>query len=99
MSRTIKDKPSKILHEPWDKDRVLIGPLYRYIWRSTTKTKKKKQVDTEWHWMTTPGHWIRLKMNKPQRRKAHIWEQKVLISDIEEIDHPNVSRKPHVYYW
>lgn len=70
MSRTYKDKPAKVRLEPWDKDG------YGYIWLPTTKTKKRKEVDTKDHWMSTPSAWTRLMMNRPQRRASHLWEKK-----------------------
>lgn len=118
MSRTYKDKPNKLKFEPWDKDRVdyilyyhkyinLLGeadsfPVRRSIQVPTTKTKKRKVVDTEDHWMSTPSEWTRIMMNKPQRREGSLWEREVVkcqVSDLEEVDKPSVSRKPHIYYW
>lgn len=109
MSRTYKDKPSKFKYEPWDKDRYLlktnVGDYfhhYNYLWTKTTKTKKRKEQDTEWHWMGTPSDWTRLMMNKPQRRAGTLWEREVVkcqVADLEEVDKPSVSRKPHIYYW
>ena len=72
---------------------------YRWLKTKTTKPKRKKREDTEDHWMTTPSWWTRLMMNKPQRRRAHVWERKALFEDIEETDPPGVSHKPHWYYW
>ncbi len=70
-----------------------------YIFGKTSKTKKRKNQDTEWHWMTTPSWWTRLNMNRPQRREGHLWERKVLLEDVEEADPPGVGRKPHIYYY
>jgi hypothetical protein len=100
MSRTLKDRPSKIKHEPWDKDRVRYWDDCNYMCYQlpTTKTKKRKEVDTEDHWMTTPGWWVRLTMNRPQRREVHLWERKALFSDIEELIQP-AKKVGHVYYW
>lgn len=61
--------------------------------------KKKKKVNTEHHWMSTPSAWTRLMMNRPQRRAGRVWERKVLFEDLEETDSPGVGRKPHIYYW
>ncbi len=109
MSRTLKDRPSRVQHEPWDKDRSPIYTEYKgcilrysYILNKTTKTKKRRKVDTEWHWMSTPSWWTRLMMNKPQRRAGSIWERKAVLTDFSsllELDTPGVGRKPHVYYW
>lgn len=66
------------------------------------KTKKKKRVDTEWHWMTTPGWYISEFMNRPQRARGRAWEHKVVntaIEDLDTLDTPSVGRKPHLYYW
>lgn len=70
-----------------------------YLPTKTTKPKRRKVVDTEWHWMATPSWWTRLTMNKPMRRKGRIWERKVLFQDLEFADPPGVSKKPHVYYF
>lgn len=77
-------------HERW---------ITRRLETRTTKPKRKKRKDTQDHWMSTPSWWTRLMMNKPQRRRGHVWERKVLLEDIEETDPPDVSHKPHVYYW
>ena len=104
MSNTIKDKPSRVLYEDLHKDQEHVGP-FNWIHLPTTKTKKKKRVDTEWHWMSTPSWWTRLMMNRPQRRKSKTWEQNIrkLPSLTEEAlldqDFPSVSKKPHQYYW
>ena len=104
MSRTLKDKPYKLKHEPWDMDRVRYWEdcNYRCYQLPTTKSKKRKEVDTEDHWMGTPGWWIRLMMGKPQRRAGRMWEHeaaKVTGDSLEDLDTPNVSRKPHIYFW
>ena len=102
MSRTFKDKPSKLKHEAWDKDTIRVedtGTKWSYrIHLPTTKTKKRKEVDTEEHWMTTPGWWVRLMMNKPQRREVHLWERKALFSELEELIQPG-KKVAHIYYW
>jgi hypothetical protein len=73
---------------------------YNYLWTKTTKTKKRKEQDTEDHWMTTPGWWIHLLHTRPQRRKYHTQEIAVLkLNDLEEVDFVNYKRKPHWYYW
>jgi hypothetical protein len=106
MSRTYKDKPSKFKYEPWDKDRISFSYIedgyfyYGSMYGKTTKTKKRKEVDTEWHWMGSGPSWFkRMFMNVPQRRAGRIWERKVLFEDIEETDAPGVSHKPHIYWW
>jgi len=77
-SKTLKDKPDKLKHDRYDKDVIKIpGTGYYHIWAKTTKPKKKKTQDTEWHWMSTPSWWIRLFMTKPQRRAGSLWEREV----------------------
>ena len=101
MSRTYKDKPSKLRHSHYrnDKDFVCVDGMYLYELKlPTTKPKKRKEVDTEWHWMTTPSWWTRLMMNKPQRREVKLWERKALISDLEDLIEPGKKYK-HVYFW
>lgn len=102
MSRTYKDKPSKLRFDSYMKDIVRVEGTFKYIYLPTTKTKKRKKSDTEDHYMSTPSIWTRLMMNKPQRREGSLWEREVVktqLSELEELDKPNVSRKPHVYYW
>lgn len=77
----------------------------RYWFRELpgAKTKKRKEIDTNWHWMgSTPSWWTRMMMNRPQRREAHLWErevEKTPFEELEEVIKPNVSHKPHKYYW
>lgn len=97
MSRTTKDIPSKFKREPWDIDLVWVEG-YRHRNTKTKKTKKRKEVDTEDHWMSTPGWWVKMTMNRPQRREVHLWERKALFSDIEELIQP-VRKVGHVYFW
>ena len=99
MSRTYKDKAYKFKYEPHGMDMIMTEG-YGYRLGKTTKTKKRKEVDTEWHWMNTPGWWIRLCSNRPQRRAGHIWETNVHREvDLEDTDPPGVGRRPHIYYW
>lgn len=70
-----------------------------YLQQKTTKPKKRKRQDTEWHWMSTPSWWTRMTMNRPQRRQGRLWERKVLFEDVEETDPPLFGKKPHNYYW
>ena len=87
MSRTYKDKPSK----------VKFPEVYPYGVH-VEKTKKRKKQDTEWHWISTPSWWTRLLMNRPQRRAVHLWERKALFSDLEELVQPS-KKVAHIYYW
>ena len=88
MSRTRKDKPTKLLWGDYNDQ--------------SNKPKVGKHKDNTWHWMTTPSWWTRMMMNRPQRREAHLWENRAehtALEDLEELDTPNVSHKPHKYYW
>lgn len=66
-------------------------------------TKKKKHVDTENHWISTPGWWVRCMMNRPQRVASKQWEKDVVRMSFWDIaqdnfDPPMIGRKPHIYY-
>jgi hypothetical protein len=100
MSRTYKDVKWEVRfpERSWDIGRVWNG--YCYLKIAGFKTKKKKKVNTEWHWMGTPSWWTRLMMNRPQRVASKQYEKIVVgLSDLEEVDFPLVSKKPHIYYW
>jgi len=97
MSRTYKDRPLKLTGYSWTHDMAYLnGSL---IDLPTTKPKRRKEVDTEDHWMTTPSWWTRITMNRPQRRAGRTWEKVVMHRDIEDVDPPGVSHKPYNYYW
>lgn len=100
MARTFNTTPEKYKYPAYDADYVYIPGTWYHIWAKTSKPKQRKTVDYEWHWMGTPGWWIRCMMTKPQRRAVSIWERKAVTSnDLEEVDTPPHGRKPHVYYW
>lgn len=90
MSRTNKDRPPSVrFPECWNE------PYAR--------TKKRKDSDSEWHWLqSTPSWWTNLFMNRPLRREAQRWEREVQkvqdVEDLEDLDKPNVSKKPHKFY-
>ncbi len=111
MSRTHKDVPVK--HR---KPRDVYDWLYttekvaylnendklRYWYKELPglKPKKRKEVDLEYHWMTTPSWWTRLTMNRPTRRYYHLLEHEAArVSDLEEFDIPDLKKKPYNYYW
>ncbi len=98
MSRTFKDKPSKLKYDPWDQDMQRVEGFYRFIQLPTTKPKKRKEVDTEWHWMSTPSWWTRLVMNKPKRRACRLWENTRTLDNLDDVC-PDYGNKPHIYYW
>lgn len=106
MSRTYKDRPSKFRYpeKQWDYKYEPTEPVWwpNYIQRRGVLTKKKKSVDTEHHWMTTPSWFIREFMNRPQRRASKVWEDTVIGKDINNLDledPPVIGKKPHIYYW
>jgi hypothetical protein len=107
MSRTLKDRNWKFKYPElnWDYDSVRItsdnGFTIRYLKLPGVKTKKRKELDTDWHYLkNSPGWWTRLTMNRPQRRAGHVWENEVLKqTDLEDCDPPGVGHKPHIYYW
>lgn len=104
MSRTYKDKPSKLKRELYDQDFILVENYgyYKYRLGKTTKTKKRKEVDTEDHWMTTPSWWNNLFHTRPIRGKFRKFLHDVVRSDKERIDEmlePSDSKSPHKYYW
>lgn len=104
MSRSYKDRPSKLRFEPYDKDYIEVEHYGFSIYRKgkTTKTKKRKEVDTENHWMTTPSWWNNLFHTRPIRGNFRTFLTSVVKSDIAEIENmlePTDSKSPHVYYW
>lgn len=107
MSRTLKDKHWKLkfpeLDYRFDSVKITSNNSYsiRYIQLPGIKRKKKKELDTDWHWLnSTPSWWTRLMMNRPQRRAGRVWEHTVLKElDLEDCDPPGVGHKPHVYYY
>lgn len=63
---------------------------------------RKRQPPHPRFWMSTPGWWIRMWMNKPQRRLGALWQretERTPVSDLDLQDTPNVTRKPHKYFW
>lgn len=85
--------------DDWDKDRLTVPytrtaedwytkepievPCHYYIQTPTTVPKKKRKVDTEERWMTTPSWWTRMTQNKPQRCKVRLWERQVQKTPIQ----------------
>lgn len=96
MSRTYKDTPNQFRfpEEVWD---FRYFPGYPFLQRPGVKAKKRKHVDTEHHWMTTPSHWTRIMMNRPQRAREN--QQLRNIRVLEDFDFVDTKRKPHIYYW
>ncbi len=115
MSRTYKDKPWKLVdpesrwdfgmervpYQKWSNSFEYWYTTYCYIQRAGVKTKKKRSYH-ERNWMRTPMWWVREFMTQPQRTHGKEWEREVVkyrVADLEDVDTPNVSRKPHLYYW
>lgn len=66
------------------------------------KAKKRKEKDYEWHWMSTPSWWTRMTMNRPTRRTYHLLEHEAArtpVEKLEELDIPDLKKKPHIYYY
>ena len=87
MSRTKKDKPFKFRRDEctqWGNQRE-------------DQPRKRKEVDTEYHWQATPSWWTYMFMIRPRR----IAEKQQLrnLKDPEEFDFIDVKRKRHIYYW
>lgn len=108
MSRTYKhikqSKLKKFYEERWDTlyETVETTTFWRRLQRPGVLPKRRKELDVEDHWMSTPSWWTHLCMLKPQRRQGSLWEREVVKTPIEELDGvdlPNVSNKPHIYYY
>lgn len=62
--------------------------------------KKSRREDTVWRWQSTPSWWTRMYMTRPERTRAKREVAKIkYCADLEEVDIPNLKKKPHVYYW
>lgn len=103
MSRTYKDKPHNVRfpEKQYGYGRVQIETPDYYViyWADLpgVKAKKKKHVDTEWHWMGTPSWWTQMFMNRPRRSAEN--QQLRNMGDVEDFDFVDVKRKNHIYYW
>lgn len=65
-----------------------------------TPRKKKRNIDTEWHWMNTPSWWIREMMTRPQRAEVRACIYRTLKCDnMEDAPLFPLTKKPHIYYW
>jgi hypothetical protein len=88
MSRTYKDRPYPVQFR-------FLSSFYE---ESTSKTLKRKEVDTEFHWMSTPSWWTHTFMIKPRRVQEN-QALRIIPSDLEEFDFVDIKRKNHKYYW
>jgi hypothetical protein len=89
-------EPYEYVYEHWFQPGTF-GTYTRYIKKAGVLTKKKKNVDSEHHWMTTPSWWNRMQHTRPERRRVKVALSRV--SDVEEADIPDLGRKPHIYFW
>ena len=92
----------EITRKDWRGEGMVTYNHIYYMELPTTKPKQPKHVDTEYHWMSTPSWWTRLVMNRPQRRAGRIWERNAahtVKEELDVLDTPSVSHKPHQYYW
>lgn len=93
MSRTFKDRPSKVCwpHERYKRERIPYiavrtewdGTKYEIetsYWVDTKGGPKiKKAVDVVWHWMRGhPGWYTRMVDEVPRRREASMWARDVV---------------------
>ena len=102
MSRTFKDKPSKLLWGDYQQDYIWLEGYY-HILRKTTKPKVKRSVDTDWAWMqATPSWWNNLFHTRPIRGNFRKFTKDLVRLDkeaVEDILEPTDSRRPHKYYY
>lgn len=78
--------------------------IIRTMWldKPGVKTKKRKELDTEDHWMTTPSWWNNLFHTRPIRGKFRSFCRNAVRSStgtLEEMLEPEDSKDPHKYYW
>jgi hypothetical protein len=62
------------------------------------KGEKLKRSVAGWHWMSTPGWWVREMMTAPQRRQTRDMLKKAERDPDAEQDWPHPT-KPEQYYW
>ena len=105
MSRTYKDikrvKLMRYYKERWETEYYRDIPELQFYWlkKPGVTPKKRKEVDTEDHWMSTPSWWTKMTMIKPERKATKRLLHKAILQDIEEVDIPDTGRKPHIYFW
>ena len=109
MSRTYKDiKKVKLIRyykERWETEYYRDIPELQFYWlkKPGVTPKKRKEVDTEDHWLSyTPSWWNNMFHTRPTRRKFAnfcITVKKYRIHDLDIFLEPSESRKPHKYYY
>lgn len=101
MSRTYKDRPSKIRFPQDDNWVITEGCGIRKL--PTIEPKKPKELNTEWRWIHgTPSWWNNLFHTRPIRGKFRNYTKCVVrcpIDYIENLFEPSDSNKPHKYFW
>lgn len=103
--RTYEDKYISVPYIRVYTDRLGEKREYSTSYRLQTEAgpKVKKLVHNEDGWMqSTPSWFINVYMNRPKRRKGQQWEQKMKTMEFDQLDlheAPDVSKKPHIYYW
>lgn len=66
-----------------------------------SRNKRDKPGGHSPFWIT-PSWFTRMFMTKPQRHRGRMWEKDVVkldTSELEDTDPPDVSKKPHKYFW
>lgn len=62
--------------------------------------KRKRYHEGWWPMRTTPSHWTRIMMTRPQRAKVRqLIHQTMKIHDLEDAPCFPLAKRPHVYYW
>lgn len=84
----------------WPRGEYYCGLRWFSVKRPYILKKKARHVDSENHWMSTPGWWTHFYMDRPQRQASNQYMKQITLDvDLEELDPPMIGRKPHVYYW
>lgn len=79
-------------------------PHVHTVWldRGGVKRKQKKNIHTEWDWMTNPMWYNHVQTIEPQRHASKEWGKQVIRKPVEDLiddDPPYMGRKPKEYYW
>lgn len=102
MSRTTKDRPSKLRWGDYSQDYIYLENYHHRLGK-TTKPKVRRTKDTEWQWYSTaPSWWNNLFHTKPIRgnfRKFTLDIVKSKVEAIEDMLEPSDSKSPHKYYY
>jgi hypothetical protein len=106
MSRTYKDRPSRIRFAKPEQYEYCEYELAvpRLNWRGELMTnskysvkrpgiltKKPRRKDTEWHWQSTPSWWTRMYMLRPERTRGNRETAKIKRIPLDEIDLVDVA--------